>query len=376
MEKICIIGGGIAGLTMALVLKKLGISFQLFEKSEAPNTRGAGILLANNAMQIYKNLGIGKEILLKGNIISKIHLTDNKFHPNSIQDLAYFEKKYNSYNISIHRSDLQNILVNNIGEDNISYGKELDTIDINNKTIIFKDGSIINYDYIIASDGIYSKIRQNLFPTAAIISAGQIAWRGISTISLPEKYAHISLEAWAPGARFGMNRLNENQSYWFLVADNDGSVFNIEYKNTLVKKFPLLAQELVFSTPTQNVYMDEIKELELLEQWGNNSIVLIGDAAHSMTPNLGQGACQAIEDAFILGELIQKYSINYGINKLFHYRNKKVKFIKNNSRKLGKISHWKNAQCINIRNYIMRALPDSFNRILVEKLFRLAKIDK
>lgn len=375
MKKISIIGGGIAGLTMALVLKNLGLAFHVYEKSEMPNTRGAGILLANNAMQIYKNLHVENELLLKGNIISKIHLTDHTFHPNSIQNLDFFQEKYSTYNISIHRSDLQDVLIKKIGQDNISYSKELDTIDIKNNLVTFKDGGTIDYDYLIAADGIYSKVRQILYPNTTIQSANQIAWRGVSDILIPENYADISLEAWTAGARFGMNRLNKNQSYWFLVSDKFDYSFIMDYKNDLVKKFPLLAQQLVASTPIDSIYLDEIKEISTLSEWGYNSIILIGDAAHAMTPNLGQGACQAIEDAFTLGRLIQEYSLDYGIKNLYNYRNKKVNYIKKKSHQLGKIAHWKNALCISVRNGVMQHLPQKMNRTLVENLFQLTKID-
>lgn len=299
MEKITIIGGGIAGLTMAIILKKLGINFHIYEKSEKASTHGAGIILANNAMQIYQKLGIEKEIMNKGNIISEIQLTNEEFKPNSITHLQLFEQKFGVTNISIHRSDLQTILINQIGAEHISYSMEVINLDTDLCICYFQDGTTIHYSHLIGTDGIYSKIRQFVFPNTQIISANQIAWRGISNIILPEKYEHVTLEAWTAGARFGMNRINENQSYWFAVANKSiGSTIDV---NSVGKKFPKLAQQLITSTRKEDIYFDEIKEISKLKNWNVKSIILLGDAAHAMTPNLGQGLVKQLKIVILWG---------------------------------------------------------------------------
>lgn len=98
-----IIGAGIGGLTTAIALEQKGINTRIFEQAEQIKPIGAGIILANNAMQVYEKLGLRKEIEENGNPISSMNITKSNLNPLSRIDLTYFEQKYKTKNIAIHR---------------------------------------------------------------------------------------------------------------------------------------------------------------------------------------------------------------------------------------------------------------------------------
>ena len=173
--KFTIIGAGIGGLTTAIALQKKGFSVEIFEASPEIKPIGAGIILANNAMQVYQKLGLETAIQMQGQRISKFHLADAQIQPLSSLNLAVFEKKYQTYNIGIHRGKLQRVLLQQIPKEKIFLGKKLTDIHSTPKGIAlhFEDGSSHSAKVVIAADGINSVVRKNLFPNSEIRSAHQ-----------------------------------------------------------------------------------------------------------------------------------------------------------------------------------------------------------
>src|SRR5690606_35761425 len=120
-----IIGAGIGGLTTALSLKQLGFDVRVWEGAPAIKPVGAGIVMANNAMQVFDQLGLRSKIEEAGYRVSYMRITDAQFNELSTIDLAAFERQYGVRNIAIHRADLQGILASELGLEHINLGKRL-----------------------------------------------------------------------------------------------------------------------------------------------------------------------------------------------------------------------------------------------------------
>lgn len=370
MNQISIIGAGIGGLTLGNILKQQNLDFTIYESAPEIKPVGAGIMMAVNAMQIFEKIGLKEKIENAGNKIHGIFITDEKLKTISTTNVLALEKKFNSCNVAIHRADLQNILAENIGFENIKLDYNLNKIDKKENYLLkFENGNEIESKIVFGADGIHSKIRNQILQTGKIRNAKQKCWRGLTDFNLPEKYDHHALEIWGKGKRFGFVKLSENKVYWYALINENNYRENINLIETF-RDFDPLVLQILEATKPENIILNDIIDLAPIPKWFADNLCLIGDAAHATTPNMGQGACQSIEDAYIIGKLLAKSKDFNSIFEEFQkIRRKKVDHIVNTSWKIGKLSQWENGNLI--RNFLMRSIPESFNQKMIEKILQL-----
>jgi len=370
-----IIGAGIGGLTTAIALQQKGISTRIFEQTPQFKPVGAGIVLANNAMQVYKKLGLAEEIAASGMRISTMHISTPQLETFSQIDLSYFEHKYQVKNIAIHRATLQEILLGHLKQEQIYLGYQLETITENEDGYIlaFKNGEKLLSNQLLGADGIQSKVRNCLFTETTIRSSQQICWRGVTEFQLPERHQHIFTEAWGKGDRFGFVQIAPNQVYWYAVKtmEEDYTTYTTTEWPSLFKDYHPMAQELIAATPKETIHVAELEDLRPIKKWSKKGVCLLGDAAHATTPNMGQGACQAIEDAYILAECLEKMTYNKAFSEFQKIRMPKTKYVVDTSWQFGKMAHWQNSFAIGFRNQLLKMTPSIVNRMQIGKLFQL-----
>jgi len=370
-----IIGAGIGGLTTAIALKQKGINTRIYEQSKAIKPVGAGIILANNAMQVYDKLGLRKEIEQNGNFISSIHVVDAQLNEISGMGLKYFEEKYQVKNIAIHRGALQKILLDKLDTDNIYLDSKLSKVtkEETKYQLSFANGNVINSEAIIGADGLNSKVRNCLFSENTIRNSHQVCWRGVIDYTLPKKYRNELNEVWGKAGRFGFVQISPSKIYWFAVKSfkNTPEEFPVDQLTSYYGDFHSLIQDIIQKTPVQSIHTDILSDLKPIKKWHQENVCLIGDAAHATTPNMGQGACQSIEDAYILSECIAKFKLNKAFEEFQKMRIKKAHNVVNTSWTIGKIAHWTNPIATSFRNSLARMTPESVNIKQTDKLFQL-----
>lgn len=370
---VAIIGAGIGGLTTALALKKHNIPFTVFEAAEELKPVGAGIILANNAMQVFRHLGIHREIEQIGNPLHFTTLAKPDFSPLTRVDLKPFEQQFGVQNHTIHRADLHKILVDAVGINNIRLNKRLKNVSREKDRFLmeFEDNSIEISEYLMGADGIKSKVRSALFGYDQYRDSGQLCWRGVTEFDIPAPYKHELVEAWGKGKRFGFVPLRNNRVYWYLLIDKSmGTLSSSPLEFT--QGFVPMAETLIKKTPQEKIITAELYDLKPFTDWSQPNVCLIGDAAHATTPNLGQGACQAIEDAYALCKLLEKNDIKTSMQLYPGTRLKKAHSIVNTSWKVGKLAHLSNLPGIFLRNVIMKATPDKTNQKMMLNYFQLS----
>lgn len=372
-ETISIIGAGIGGLTTALTLKQKGLPVTIFESSAEIKPVGAGIIIANNAMQVFQKLGVHTKIEKAGNKISCMKITDPQLNNLSVVDLTRYEKKFGVQNIAIHRGELQKILANEVGYDKIKLSKRLARIERAGLfKLSFEDNSVIESKVIIGADGIKSVVRNQLFQEGKLRHADQTCWRGICGIDLPEKYHHELNEAWGKGKRFGFVKISDKKVYWYALTNSKNVTTFKKDLSELFKDFHADILDIISATYKEQIIVNDIFDLQPIDKWQDENVCLIGDAAHATTPNLGQGACQAVEDAYVLGKLLDKGLIIANTFKAYEKaRRKKVHTIVNASWKIGKLAQIENGFGIWLRNLLMKHLPKSANRKQMDMIFKL-----
>jgi 2-polyprenyl-6-methoxyphenol hydroxylase-like FAD-dependent oxidoreductase len=370
---ITIIGGGIGGLTTALSLQQRGFKVSVYEGASEIKPVGAGISLALNAMLVFQKLGLQKALEQAGNRVSVVKITDAQLRPLSVVHLTSFEEKYHAHNLAIHRGDLQRILAEAIGYENIYLSKRLKKVEkTQNKSyfLTFEDNSTLETTILIGADGIKSMVRDQLFEQGRIRDAQQPCWRGVAEVTLPEHYQHEAHEAWGNGARFGFVKINKKSIYWFALTNARHALSkDLDFK-TLFQDFHPDIRHILDATPNNQIIRSEITDLYPLKTWHIDHACLIGDAAHATTPNLGQGACQAIEDAYILGTCLAKYAnTTIAFQEYEQRRRKKATTIVQRSWFIGKMAHLEHPLAVWLRNALMKATPETVNKRQMAQLF-------
>jgi 2-polyprenyl-6-methoxyphenol hydroxylase-like FAD-dependent oxidoreductase len=371
---IAIIGAGIGGLTTALFLEKLGISVQIFEQTTEVKPVGAGIILAHNAMQIFDKLGVKEPITKLGNSLTAININTAKLQILSKIDTKYFDNKYSVNSIAIQRSVLQEFLINQLKTSCINLNKKVINIKTSNKTsLLFSDGDEVKCDAVIAADGINSVVRHQLFKDNTIRKPNQMCWRGISNIRLQLKFHNELNEMWGKGTRFGFVKISTNKVYWYALHSSHLRLEKADLLNYF-KNYSPIVNEIISQTNFDKVFKNEIFDLKPISSWFNNTVCLLGDAAHATTPNMGQGACQAIEDAYVISHYISMHPINIAFSKYERLRKSKAEMIVNLSWQMGAISQIDNPVMSAIRNFVMRSIPAKYNLRQSEKIYNLAEL--
>lgn len=369
MNSISIIGGGIGGLTLGNFLKQQNIDFKIYESASEIKPVGAGIAMAGNAMQIFDKLGLKEKIETAGTKMHALIITDEKLKTISKTDVLKLENKYKIFNIAIHRADLQKILSENISE-HIILNKRLSTIEKKeNYHLTFEDNTEIESDIVFGADGVKSLVRNQILKSGEIRNAKQKCWRGILNTEIPEKYSHNAYEMWGKGKRFGFVKIKENTLYWYALVNEKFYYEDFDLLKEFRDFHPDIL-EMISETAKENIILNDIIDIKPMDSWSAENLCLIGDAAHATTPNMGQGGCQAVEDAYVIGKLLETEK---DWNKVFarfeKIRKEKVHHIVNTSWTLGKVAQWENFT--KIRNSIFRMIPETLNQKQMEKILKL-----
>ncbi len=377
--KVTVIGAGIGGLTTSIALQQKGFEVEIFEATSKFKKAGSGINLALNAMQVYKRLDLYDKIFQAGSYTNKMIITDDSLKLLSVINLKPFEEKHKVKSVAIHRADLHQILLDNLSDTPIHLGKKLKSLQQTKSEINlqFEDGTKHQTKILIGADGIHSKVRNSIFSNTKLRTAKQICWRGIANINLPEKYQTELHEPWGKGKRFGFVAIDKNKYYWYALA-NYKENFREEYNGVNLVSFysdfhPIIGR-IINATPKESILTNEMIDLKPIDSWYEKNVCLIGDSAHATTPNLGQGACQAIESALVLANSLAKHtSVENAFKEFQRIRMKKAIDVVNTSWQIGKMAHLENNILIKLRNLILKITPE---KIVTKQTAHIFKIDE
>ncbi len=372
---ITIIGGGIAGLTTAIALKKIGIATQIFEANDQMLPVGAGLGLGSNALKALKAIGLEEEVIRAGKLMTGFSIFDEK---GKIITNTRFYTENNQSNLAIHRADLQSILISKLDPDTIHPGKKLKAFHHTSTGLhlTFTDGSEIKTKFLIVADGIHSIVRKTLLNNSTPRYAGYTCWRGVA--NFPALTGNMSSETWSKNGRFGIVPLTENKVYWFACVNakyNDAKFRKYGVPELLnhFQNFHSPIPEILSRTQSENLLHNDIIDLKPIDQYAFGRIVLLGDAAHATTPNMGQGACQAIEDAVTLAKCMREFPDFVSAFVQFEkQRLERTHWITKSSWRIGKVAQIDNPLLIRLRDAGFRILPES---IANKQLKKLEEID-
>ncbi|MCL7988186.1 FAD-dependent monooxygenase [Sphingobacterium sp. lm-10] len=371
-----IIGGGVAGLSMGIALSSIAKDFLIFEQAEVLRGIGAGFGLAANAMRAFDYLGLRQEAEQIGFYTETYNILDDRGRVLIAPDTERLGTQYNQKNLTVHRADLHRFLQSKIQDDQLLLGKRVQRYEQQKDSIslFFQDGSTYHCRYLIVADGVKSPIRQQLIPASKPRYAGYTCWR--ATIDNTGIGLQHGSETWGTKGRFGMTPLVHNRVYWYacINAKAQDDTFKNYTPDNLLRHFgdyhaPI--PEIIRQTAQEDLIWNDIIDIKPLSQFAYGPILLIGDAAHATTPNMGQGACQALEDVAVLtDELKKSQSAELAFIHFERRRLARTRYITDTSWQIGKIAQWSNPILVPIRNAMMRAMPAKWSEASLNKLLK------
>jgi len=373
-KKFLIAGAGIAGLTLAKALQDLGFEYEIFEASAEARGIGAGFGLASNAMKAFEILGLVDEVAPLGHMLEDFEIQDWQEKTILKADTNRLRKNYNNENFAIHRADLHRYLISKIDSTRIHTSKRIKFFEQSFQKVIlhFEDGTTTEGDFLIAADGINSVIRQQLLKDSTPRYAGYVCWRAI--VEDKSYFSKKSIETWGPNGRFGLTPLINNQIYWYACVNTPlkSEVYNYtlqDIKNQF-KDYSRQIRNTLQKTKQEDIITTPIMDIKPISNYTFNRVLLMGDAAHATTPNMGQGACMAVEDVCVLyDELIKNETdILRAFEGYNRRRLKRTHYIIDTSRLAGKVAQWDNKFLMSVRNFVFRKLPQSITQSPLEDL--------
>ncbi len=354
---VAIAGGGIGGLTLAIALARRGITARVFERAERLEPVGAGITMQVNAMRVFERLGLANAVTAAGRVLAVGALRT----PNGkvLRSLQLLDDSSSDRSVAIHRARLHEVLVAALPPETLVTGTAIAGVAIegDGATLEHADGTRTAARIVVGADGIHSAIRTALHGEQPLRDSGQIAWRGIA----PHAFAddEPSGETWGRRARFGIVPISATDTYWFAVLDAaDSPPETADQRAALRELFASWHEPIPALLDTEGpVIRTPILDRPPIDEWGNGSVTLLGDAAHPMTPNLGQGGCQAIEDAWVLAAALGKGLDATALRRYERARNQRARRFVDESWKFGKLAQTPSGIVRALRNTAMRVLP-------------------
>ena len=298
---VVIAGAGIGGVTAAAVLARRGWRVTLAERAAELGEVGAGLSIWPAALAVLDDLGVAAA--LKGDTVlagqAGVRRPDGRW-------LAAVDSSRMDPPVMVHRARLHEAVTDSaLATGRVEVRTGVTVTGVRDATLETTGGEISG-DLVIGADGLRSIVRSTLHPGRDDLRySGYTAYRGIAPAVGEDATGG---EVWGRGSRFGYVPLVDGRTYWYATvnvpAGREGTDHHAEAAG-LVAGWAEPVPGLVAATAPQDVLHNDIYDLALpLAPFASGRIALLGDAAHAMTPNLGRGACSAIEDAAALGRVL------------------------------------------------------------------------
>ncbi|WP_426704338.1 FAD-dependent monooxygenase [Staphylococcus shinii] len=357
--KIAIVGAGIGGLTAAALLKEQGHEIKVFEKNRELAEAGAGIGIGGNVIDKLGKHDLAKGIKNIGQIIDVMEILDEKANV-----LSKAKLKKNTVNLTMTRQGLLDVIKSYVPDSIIYTNHKVTRVDSGalKVELHFAEHQSEAFDLCIGADGLHSHIRSTIAPNSKILYQGYTVFRGLVE-DVDIKPDNIAKEYWSSKGRVGIVPLLNNKAYWFIsinakAQDARLKSYGKPHLQARFNHFPNEVRQILDKQSETEILLHDMYDLQPLKTFVYQRVILLGDAAHATTPNMGQGAGQAMEDAIVLANCLGAYPFEEALQKYDKLRVKHTKKVIKKSRKIGKLAQLSNRPLIALRNKIAKLIPN------------------
>lgn len=365
--KAIVIGAGIGGLSAAIALRRAGVEALVFERTRELKELGAGLSLTANATKALNGLGLTDALRGLGIPIRVAEIRAWRGEVLARIPTWQLDEKVGARSAAVHRADLQGALLRELGDEAVRLGAACRGFEQEGEGVraFFDDGTEERADLLVGADGLRSTIRRGLLGDGNPRYAGYTAWRAVVAPEDELVPAGEAWEVWGRGVRFICTQIGRGRVYWAVsknAPEGEHDVSTGAAKDALLE---LCAgwlepvEELIAATEKAAILRTDIYDRDpVRKRWGKGRVTLLGDAAHPMTPDLGQGACQAIEDAVALVECLEeRENIEAALELYEARRTRRTAALVRGSRRVGRSAQLQNPLACYLRDAALRAFP-------------------
>jgi 2-polyprenyl-6-methoxyphenol hydroxylase-like FAD-dependent oxidoreductase len=315
IQKVLVVGGGIGGLTTAIALRGIGIEVDLIEKNPRWDVYGVGIIQPPNALRALDALGMAEACVAAGHPIlgGRNHLADGTVVADD--DYPPADPRFPPMN-GLTRPALHEILKSRVVQEGVSVRVGEVVTELTQRadgvTVAFSDGTTEDYDLVVGADGLYSQIRTMLFGDELRPQyTGQTAWR----YNLPRIAGLDRIHVYIGGAggTAGLCPLSEELMYVLYITKWPADRLKIPKEDLpaiMRSRLEIFGGEIAEVrdqiTDPDGVVFRPVDNVLVPRPWYRGRVLLVGDAAHGTSPHAGQGAAQAVEDAVVLAQELER----------------------------------------------------------------------
>ncbi|GAA3161247.1 MULTISPECIES: FAD-dependent monooxygenase [Streptomyces] len=355
-----VVGGGIGGLAAGVALARIGRRVKVLERAAAFGEVGAGLSLWPNGLRALDALGVGDQVREHALAETRAGIRNASGRWLSHTDTQELARRFGPV-VMMHRARLSEILRTALPPGALCADTEVTGVALRGRRIEVAHGTDASRaDLLVAADGIGSTVRRSLWPQApAPRYAGYTAWRLVVGTGgrLP-----AGGESWGRGERVGIAPLADGRAYLFCVANAPegqrspgGELAEIRRR---FGRWHEPIPDLLAAADETAVLRHDIYELPPLDGFVTGRAALLGDAAHAMTPNLGQGANQALEDAVTLAACLDAHpGVESALAAYDRHRRPRAQAIARRSRRIGSAAQWRSAPATALRDLTLRLTP-------------------
>ncbi|KAL5703651.1 hypothetical protein ACHQM5_022178 [Ranunculus cassubicifolius] len=329
VEDVVIVGGGIAGLSTALALMRVGVQSLVLERSDMLRTTGAALTLGPNAWVALDALGVADQLTSIYTPFQKQYITN--VANGAVQEVLFSGSDTNIALRTVHRSTLLETLARELPANTIRFSakmKSIQTLQHGESSITvlsLEDGTIIKAKVVIGCDGVHSVVAKWL-GLATPIRSSRSAVRGLAVFPQGHGLQHEIHQFLDRDNRAGFVPLNDKELYWFITYES-----RLNEDDYMKTKDPESIQKNILDSMAHfpKVYLDVVRHADLntvswaplvfrapwdllYKSLSKGNVTVAGDAMHPTMPDLAQGGCAALEDAVVLGRHIGNSLIQNG----------------------------------------------------------------
>lgn len=369
MKRAAIIGGGIGGLSTAIALRKVGFEVHVYERATELKEAGSALSLWPNALRSLEEIDsdVFRRVRINGHPLRRFLMKEATGARIKTVRLPTTDLE----GIVILRSELLSALEQSVPASSIHLNHSFSHVVNHPSSAIlhFHNGQKTEVDLVIGCDGIRSAVREFLDLKGSLIPRGYFVWRGMTWLPNKMDGSELGLEndgdfseSYGRGQRFGIFRLGPRRVHWYAVANESllpGTLSDSAAPARLFSGWHDPVPQLIAFA--ESIIRTRVRDRSSSLPWTRGRIAILGDAAHPVSPNFGQGACLAIEDAVVLAASLQSApDITIALQRYEQRRHRRCLEIFLTSREVGRFAQFQNRELVLLRKYFIKLAPSAF----------------